>query len=108
MLFLKDIVPVARVQFVVFLLLAWLFFAICLAAILSCMLISQRGSEQLLRIAEREYAREPAEDFWDRLNRESACRRESKIVGYINWLSWGSFMLGLVSLSIFAYVNVSR
>lgn len=108
MLFLKDIVPVSRVQFVIFLLLAWLFFAVCLAAILLCMLISQRGSEQLLKIAEREYAREATEDLWDRVNRESARRPESRIVGCVNWLSWGSFLFGIVSLSIFAYLNVTR
>jgi hypothetical protein len=97
--FIKDIVPLEKVQCVILLISSWCLFGLSIASTLSSFVLSQRAIKCQLDYAEKYYLEK--KDEYENKNNRLASWTE-----YINYLSGILFILGIIATITFVSLNI--
>jgi hypothetical protein len=97
--FLKDLIPLQIAEFKPLLACAWALFTFSLILTLLSFICSRRAIDLQLKIAD---------DFFVKKDKSAMNRKNpfSKVTEYLNYSAAGSFLIGLISLLSFVYINV--
>ena len=110
MAFAKDIAPKTGAEGWGWLLLAWLALVCAIALGLVCIYMSQKAHEDSLQHLDdtlQEFAAKGNDaGFWARFREEDKDGRSALWVGRLNLISAAAFVVGVLLLCVFAYLNV--
>jgi hypothetical protein len=99
MAFIKDIVPLNRADYVPLLKISWCLFGAAIISTLTSFLVSQLAIKRQLEYAEKYYL-DSQEEYLNKKNRPAAW------TDYINYVSGGFFVAGIIATVLFVSANV--
>ncbi len=112
MTFAKDIASPNGVDGLAWLLVAWLGLVLAIALGLVCIYVSQKAHGDFRKYLDdtlQEFAaRNENAGFWTKVREKQARCWRARCVGWLNLASGAAFVVGILSLSVFACVNVPK